>query len=148
MEITKLDEILKLQPFKNMNKIKINLDDNCILGNRCFVKIDNVRYIPNNSISTNKNVFIRGHKFSLMELLYSPFHFQQSQVQYLLPSFVLNCIDEAKKKNITCKYCITEKNNNSNGLSINIFIPTILISVYIIIGLRIKDFWSSKFEIE
>ncbi|QDJ95006.1 hypothetical protein [Hypsugopox virus] len=148
MDITNLDDILKLNPFKNMDKIKINLNDKCILGNRCFVKLDKVRFIPSNAVSTNKHIYIRGYKFTLLELLYSPFHFQQPQTQYLLPSFVLNCIDEAKKKNIICKYCITEKEKNTNGLNINIFIPTILSSTYIIIGLRVKDFWSSKFEIE
>ncbi|ABI99022.1 hypothetical protein DpV84gp037 [Deerpox virus W-1170-84] len=148
MDINKLEDIINLNPFKNMKKIKINLDDNCLLGNRCFVKVGNVRYIPTNSIETSESIMIRGHKFTLLELLYSPFHFQQSQHQYILPGFILTCIEKAKRNKNICKYCITDRGDGRDSLSINIFIQTIYTSVYIIIGLRIKYFWSSNFEIE
>ncbi|AOE46390.1 hypothetical protein SPPV_25 [Sheeppox virus] len=145
MNVNKLDEIIKLSPFRNMDKIKINKDDNCLLGNRCFVKMDTVKHFPTNSVTTSDSVIIKGYRFTLTELLYSPFHFQQPQCQYLLPSFVLKCIDEATKNKTICKYCIINKDDNS--LNINIFVPTFDLK-YLIIGLRIKHFWSSKFQIE
>ncbi|ABQ43503.1 hypothetical protein [Tanapox virus] len=148
MNISGLSDLISLNPFKNMNKIKINLNDNCVLGNRCFVKVDKVRFIPYNSVETSKPVMIRGCTFTLPELLYSPFHFQQPQIQYLMPSFVLYCIEEANKNKSTSKYCIIDKNTETDELKINIFVPTFLKSVYVIIGLRIKHFWSSKFKIE
>ncbi|AAL69766.1 SPV027 hypothetical protein [Swinepox virus] len=148
MEVYKLDQIIKMNPFRNMGKIKINEKDNCVLGNRCFVKIDKVRYIPDNCIPTTSSIKIRGHEFTLRELLYSPFHFRQPQYQYLLPSFVLNCIDEAHTYNAISMYCISNNDTKDDSLNINIFIPTKIKCIYLIIGLRIKYFWSSKFEIE
>ncbi|AKJ93683.1 hypothetical protein RCNV-85A-037 [Raccoonpox virus] len=147
MEIFNVEELINMKPFKNMNKITINQKDNCILANRCFVKIDTPRYIPQSSINNYKTIRIRNHNFTLSDVLYSPFHFQQPQFQYLLPGFVLSCIDKVSKKQKECRYCIS-KNGDNDSLSINLFIPTVNESVYIIIGLRIKNFWTATFEIE
>ncbi|WCS84452.1 Protein F15 [Monkeypox virus] len=147
MEIFNVEELINMKPFKNINKITINQKDNCILANRCFVKIDTPRYIPSTSISSSNIIRIRNHDFTLSELLYSPFHFQQPQFQYLLPGFVLTCIDKVSKQQKECKYCISNRGDD-DSLSINIFIPTINKSIYIIIGLRMKNFWKPKFEIE
>ncbi|AST09245.1 hypothetical protein Murmansk-050 [Murmansk poxvirus] len=148
MEIHNVDGLLKLKPFKNMNKITINQTDKCILANRCFVKLDKPRYIPSTTITISKSIKIRDHEFTLPELLYSPFHFQQPQFQYLLPGFVITCINEAIKQQKECKYCISNKDGDHFSLNLNLFIPTIKDSIYIIIGLRIKNFWKPKFEIE
>ncbi len=138
---------MKLQPFRNMEKIKINNEENCLMGNRCFVKIGKVRRIPNNSKNTSEPVLVRNHYCTLLDLLYSPFHFQQPQIQYVMPRFVLTCIDEAVRNKKTCRYCIDSR-GEEDSLNMNIFIPTLSLTNYIIIGLRIKYFWSSKFEIE
>ncbi|AAR07386.1 29L [Yaba monkey tumor virus] len=148
MNVTVLSDLMLLNPFKNMNKVIINLNDNCVLGNRCFVKLDKVRCIPSNSVETSKPILIKGCKFTLPELLYSPFHFRRPQVQYLMPGFVLYCIEEAKKNKSESRYCIVDNDIETDELKINIFVPTFLKSVYVIIGLRVKHFWSSKFKIE
>ncbi|AUL80457.1 CPXV064 protein [Vaccinia virus] len=136
-----------MKPFKNMNKITINQKDNCILANRCFVKIDTPRYIPSTPISNSNIIRIRNHDFTLSELLYSTFHFQQPQFQYLLPGFVLTCIDQVSKQQKKCKYRISNRGDDDR-LSIDRFIPTINKSIYIIIDLRMKNFWKPKFEIQ
>ncbi|AOP31531.1 hypothetical protein SKPV-WA-052 [Skunkpox virus] len=148
MEIFNVEELINMKPFKNMNKITINQKDNCILANRCFIKIDTPRYIPSASINNSKIIRIRNHNFTLSDVLYSPFHFQQPQFQYLLPGFVLTCVDKVSKKRKECRYCISNKSGNDDSLNINLFIPTVKESVYIIIGLRIKNFWTATFEIE
>ncbi|QHR82570.1 hypothetical protein [Brazilian porcupinepox virus 1] len=147
MDIIKFDDILSLNPFKHMSKTKINNVDNCILANRSFVKFDNIRYIPLNSLHVNSLIDIRGYKYTLLELLYSPFILQQYNYQYLLPSFVLNCINKAIKNKKVCKYYVKDLGDD-NGINITIFIPTINSNKYIIIGLKLKDFWSIKFKID
>ncbi|AFB76932.1 hypothetical protein COTV046 [Cotia virus SPAn232] len=145
MNVLNIDDIIRLNPFKHMGKAKINYTDNCILGNGCFIKIDNIRNISKKLVNVRESIKIRNINFTLLDLLYSPFHFQQSQNQYLLPSFVLQSIETSMKKNI-CKYYVNDL-GNENGISIMIFIPTLIINKYIIIGLRLKKFWSVVFNI-
>ncbi|APG58236.1 protein F15 [BeAn 58058 virus] len=146
MNVLNLDDIIKLNPFKHMGKVKINANENCILGNGSFIKVDFIRNMPKNVVKVTESIKIRDVNFTLLDLLYSPFHFQQSQNQYLLPSFVLKSIDISMKKNNLCKYYVNDL-GNENGISILIFIPTLNINKYIIIGLRFKKFWSIVFNI-
>ncbi|AWU47065.1 hypothetical protein DP163_gp020 [Sea otter poxvirus] len=143
MNITKLDEIMHMKPFSSMSKIKRSDDKCCIMGNKCFVKIGAVRHIPDRAIDVSSPIFLRKQRFSLQDLLYSFFHFKRSQIQYLVPGFVMRCICAAAPKK--CFYCITEKLKNDDNLTLDIFIPTTDDTKYLIIGIRVHHFWTTKF---
>ncbi|ANS71108.1 hypothetical protein [Pteropox virus] len=145
MEVSTLEDIIALKPFYSMSKTKRNEEQNCIMGNRCFVKVSSVRHIPSRSIDATAPIFLRNQKFYLEDLLFSPFHFSRMQYQYLSPGFVMKCINRAKPKKTV--FCVTEKTLNDNKLSIDVFVPTTDPTKYLIIGLRVVDFWKSKFEI-
>ncbi|QAV38900.1 m024L [Myxoma virus] len=148
MNVSTLDDVLKLNPFKHMNRIKINREEKCLLGSTSFIKIDKVKHIPGNAVNVSKSIHVRGQDFTLSELLYSPLYFQQARGQCIMPHFVLKCIDEAKKNRMVCKYCTVTKSSDPQGLNANIFIPTKTESTYIIIGIRIKSYWSVTFRVE
>nr|AAQ24188.1 putative F15L protein [Squirrelpox virus] len=149
MNVSKLADVMTLQPFRSMTKVKINSDGDCVLANRCFVKVSQVRAISRNAVTTDETVRFRNHEFTLSELLFSLFHFQRPQFQYLLPGFVLSCIDEAARNNKTCHYCIVHRDNSDrHDLNLNVFVPTATNQLYVVIGLRIRSFWSATFEID
>lgn len=45
MNVTRLEQVIGLQPFHDMDRVKINRKENCILGNRCFVKLAEVFHL-------------------------------------------------------------------------------------------------------
>ncbi|ALA62450.1 hypothetical protein [Turkeypox virus] len=145
MDVSRLEQLLSMNPFSDMKNVVIDEKEKCILGNRCFVKISEVRSMPLYCINTEQCLIINSFRFSLKELLYSPFHYKQLQYQYLMPEFIFRCIKEANEKNMQCYYCYTKK-REYNGLNLDIFIPTIKSNrSYVVIGLRIKDFWRRSF---
>ncbi|QHG62587.1 hypothetical protein [Cetacean poxvirus 1] len=149
MDVNKLEDLYPLNPLRNMKKIKMSLDRKCIFGNECFLKVDEVYKIPKNAVDVNSCIIVRRVKFTLLDLLYSPFQFHHNKQQIIMPLFIVSCIKEVVKKQQVCKYAVIQnKNNQYDGLSINIFIPTTNKATYIIIGLRFKYFWSSTFKIE
>ena len=147
MNVTRLEQVIGLQPFHDMDRVKINRKENCILGNRCFVKLAEVFHMPRCSVPTSASLCANNHSFTLHELLYSPFHYKQPQYQYLLPSFVFTCIELARKNNQTSYYCKADRANEEGSLNLNIFVPTLARSMYVVIGIRIKDYWVEAFEI-
>ncbi|AAR83478.1 hypothetical protein CNPV132 [Canarypox virus] len=145
MDVSRLDQLLSMHPFSDMDNVIINEKENCILGNRCFVKISEVYNMPI-CFNTEQCVSMDRLKFSLVEILYSPFYYKQLQYQYLMPQFIFKCINEANNKKKTCSYCFTKKKEH-NSLNIDIFIPTTNPRYYIVIGLRIKDYWRQSFKV-
>ncbi|ARF02716.1 SWPV1-121 [Shearwaterpox virus] len=146
MDVSCLDQLLSMHPFSDMDNVIINEKENCILGNRCFVKISEVYNMPMCCINTKQCFHMKKFTFSLGEILYSPFHYKQLQYQYLMPQFIFKCIEEANERNMSCYYCSTKKKEH-DSLNIDIFIPTINSKSYIVIGLRIKDFWKQSFKV-
>ncbi|UWX11277.1 CRPV-168 [Crowpox virus] len=146
MDVSRLDQLLSMHPFSDMDNVIINEKENCILGNRCFVKISEVYNMPMCCVNTEQCLSMDNLKFSLVEILYSPFHYKQLQYQYLMPQFIFKCIKEAHRKKRSCYYCFTKKKEH-NSLNIDIFIPTTNVKSYIVIGLRIKDFWRQSFKV-
>ncbi|AID46615.1 hypothetical protein fep_107 [Pigeonpox virus] len=146
MNVSRLEELISMNPFSDMDNIIINEKEKCILGNRCFVKLSEVYNMPMCCIDTSQCLTMDRFKFSLNELLYTPFYYKQLQYQYLTPQFIFRCIQEANENNMSCYYCYTKKKEH-NGLNIDIFIPTTNSKSYIVIGLRIKDFWKQSFKV-
>ncbi|QRY18933.1 ORF-63 [Teiidae poxvirus 1] len=147
MNVSRLEELISMCPFSDMNNVIINKKENCILGNRCFVKISEVYNMPIYCINTKQCLPMNKFKFSLNELLYSPFHYKQLQYQYLTPQFIFRCIEKANEKNMSCYYCYTKKKEQDN-LNIDIFVPTMVSKLYVVIGLRIRDFWKQSFKVK
>ncbi|ATI20968.1 F15L conserved protein [Western grey kangaroopox virus] len=144
MEVAGLEQLISLRPFNDMNNVTINKEGKCILANRCFVKLAEVYNMPVCRIPTHDSISVNSFKFSLNELLYSPFHYKHLQYQYLLPRFIFQCIESAKRKNRTCYYCYIHKNAYPGDLNMDIFVPTTG-EAYVVIGLRIRDYWRTSF---
>ncbi|QGN68026.1 hypothetical protein EMCLV028L [Equine molluscum contagiosum-like virus] len=147
MNVTRLDQVIGLRPFHDMSRVKINRKENCILANRCFVKLAEVFHMPKCSVPTSASMRVNNHSFTLHELLYSPFHYKQLQYQYLLPGFVFTCIEIASRNRRTCYYCKADRLHEEDSLNLNIFVPTTTKSFYVVIGVRIKHYWSELFEL-
>uniref|UniRef100_A0AAU7E1L7 Protein F15 n=1 Tax=Rousettus bat poxvirus TaxID=3141933 RepID=A0AAU7E1L7_9POXV len=147
MNVTRLEQLIQLKPFYDMTRIKINAKENCILGNRCFVKVAQVFRMPRHSVPTSDCLTVNGVAFSLHELMYSPFFYKKPQFQHLLPSFVFSCIDAAQRNHRVCHYCKADRTGDERDLDLNIFIPTTNRSMYVVIGIRVKEFWTSAFEL-
>lgn len=147
MNVTRLEQLIQLGPFKDMSRVKINAKENCILGNRCFVKVAQVFHMPRHSVPTTTSMAMNGFAFSLHDLMYSPFFYKRLQFQYLMPSFVFKCIETAQKNNKVCYYCKADRADDASELNLNIFVPTQTKSFYVVIGIRVKAYWMTAFEL-